>query len=71
MAVRKRDERGREEARARNFELANLISFAHHDPKKMPEYKPLSAKSEETTSDEAQQARARGAFIALALRSQG
>jgi len=36
----------------------------------MPKYKPLTAKAEKV-SDEAEQARARGAFIALALRSKG
>jgi len=69
-AAIRRDERDHEEARIRNYELANLIAFAHHDPKKMPEYKPIASKPE-AMSDEVQQARARGAFIALALRSKG
>jgi len=67
-AERKRRDNDFEAVRIANFELANLITFAQHDPKQMPEYKPMSAKVE-PVSDEAQQARARGAFIALALRS--
>ncbi|SFR40481.1 hypothetical protein SAMN04488005_1506 [Yoonia tamlensis] len=69
-AVRARDKQDHEAARIRNYELSNLFIFAQHDPKKMPKYQAVSAKSE-LVSDEAQQARARGAFIALALRSKG
>lgn len=68
--VRARDAQDHEAARIRNYELANLTIFAQHNPKKMPKYEAVSAKRE-PVSDEAQQARARGAFIALALRSRG
>lgn len=65
-ASRKRDERDHEEARIRAYELANLITFAQHDPKKMPEYKPTK-EPEKKKSDEADQVRARGAMITWAL----
>lgn len=29
------------------YEAANLTSFAYHDPKKIPKYKPISAKPQE------------------------
>ena len=58
-----------EAARVRNYELAGLISFAHHDPKKMPKYTAIGAQ-EKKASDEADQARARGLLIAMALRSE-
>lgn len=64
--LRKRDQREHEEARIRNYELANLLTFAQHDPKKMPEYRPMKTTSA-AKSDEAQQAQARGHFIAWAL----
>lgn len=68
--VQERDAQDHETARIRNYELANLIAFAQHDPKKMPKYKSANSKPE-PVSDEAEQARARGAFIALAFRSKG
>jgi hypothetical protein len=69
-ASRKQDDIEHEAARIRNYELARLISFAQHDPKNMPSYK-LEADEAKPESDEANQERARGAFIALALRSKG
>jgi hypothetical protein len=66
--VRARDARDHEAARIRNYELANLLTFAQHDPKKMPGYKPVSAKPQ-PASDVVQQARARGAMIAWALQN--
>ena len=45
-----------------------MIAFAHHEPSKIPKYKPLS-EPVKAKSDEANQAKARGAFIALALMS--
>jgi hypothetical protein len=66
--VRARDARDHEAARIRNYELANLLTFAQHDPKKMPGYKPVSAKPE-AASEELQQAKARGAMIAWALQN--
>lgn len=58
----------------RNHELAQLIAFAFHQPDKMPDFEP-SAPAEpgaepREISDEADQARARGALIAMALASQ-
>jgi hypothetical protein len=66
--VRARDARDHEAARIRNYELANLLTFAQHDPKKMPGYKPVSAMPQ-PASDELQQARARGAMISWALQN--
>lgn len=43
---------GFENSRAANYELAQLVSFAFHDPKKMPEYKaPGLSKGEPTVAD--------------------
>lgn len=69
-ANRAREEREFEQSRMLNFELANLIAHAHHQPDKMPKYAPHAAEKKKV-SDEADQARARGAFISLALRSGG
>ena len=66
---RAREEREFEQSRILNFELANLIAHAHHQPDKMPKYVPHGAEKQKTT-DEGEQARARGAFIALALLSE-
>ena len=68
--VRARDVKDHEAARIRNYELANLLTFAQHDPKKMPGYKPVGAKPQ-PISDEVQQARARGALISWALQKGG
>jgi hypothetical protein len=59
-----------EAARMRNYELAQLIGFAVHDPKKMPKYEPSPdprAKKKEV-STEADEARVRAFFINLAMR---
>ncbi len=66
--VRARDARDHETARIRNYELANLIAIAQHDPKKMPGYKPVSGKPQ-PLSGKLQQAKARGAMIAWALQN--
>jgi hypothetical protein len=66
--VRARDARDHEAARIRNYELANLIAFAQHDPKKLPGYKPVSGKPQ-PASDPVQQVRAHGAMIAWALQN--
>jgi hypothetical protein len=66
--VRARDAKDHEAACIRNYELANLLTFAQHDPKKMPGYKPVSAKPE-AASDAVQQAKARGAMISWALQN--
>ena len=52
-------------------ELAGLVAVGFHDPKKMPEYKPLAkqrAKAEVNTV--ADDENARGYLMLLALRSQ-
>ena len=67
--LRAREERDFEQSRVLNFELAGLISYAHHQPDKIPKYVPHGAEKQKTT-DEGEQARARGAFIALALLSE-
>jgi hypothetical protein len=66
--VRARDARDHEAARIRNYELANLLTFAQHDPKKMPGYRPVIAKPQ-PASDAVQQAKARGAMISWALQN--
>jgi hypothetical protein len=66
--VRARDARDHEAARIRNYELANLIAFAQHDPKKMPGYKPVSG-APQPASGAVQQAKARGAMISWALQN--
>lgn len=67
-AEHKRCLQDHEEARVRSFELANLISFAQHDPKKMPKYKPTSEpEKKKTGGTELDQVKARGAMIAWAL----
>ena len=62
----KRRVREHDDARARNYELAVLVSFAHHDPGKMPAFK-ASGADEKAKSDELAQAQVRGFFIAAAM----
>lgn len=64
----KRRTREHDDARARNYELAGLISFAHHDPKKMPKFQATGA-AEKEQSDAVNQAKVRGYLISLALHS--
>lgn len=59
-----------EAQRVLNYELANLITFAQHDPKKMPEYKRHDTPKVAADS-EVQQAKSRGAFIAWAKANGG
>jgi hypothetical protein len=56
-------------ARQRNFELAHLIAFSFHDPKKIPTFK--SDSQTEEASDELAQAQVRGFFIAMASKAKG
>lgn len=63
---RKRRMRDHDDERARNYELAGLISYAHHEPKKMPKFKPTEDPNAEK-SDELAQAQVRGYFMALAI----
>jgi hypothetical protein len=67
-ANREREEREFEKSRILNFELANLIAHAHHQPDKIPKYS-SNADAKPKKSDEADQARARGALIAMSMRS--
>lgn len=65
----KRRQRDHDEARSRNYELAKLIGFAHHDPQNMPSFKSGSeADSKEPVDDAADQARVRGFFIGMAMK---
>jgi hypothetical protein len=64
----KRRTREHDDARARNYELAGLISYAHHDPKKMPKFQATGAAAREQ-SDAVNQERVRGYLISLALSS--
>lgn len=57
-----------DEARIRNYELAGLISYAQHDPKKMPKFQP-TADAEGEKSDAVAQEQVRGFFIGMALNS--
>lgn len=56
-------------ARQRNYELAQLIAYAHHDPSKMPEYNDGSKKPE--VPDDVAQMKVRAYFMAMAQRSGG
>ncbi|MGB1389501.1 MAG: hypothetical protein ACPG61_11505 [Paracoccaceae bacterium] len=51
-------------ARARNHELAVLVSFAFHNPKKMPKFSANTKKQE--LPDEVAQAQVRAFFIGMA-----
>ena len=63
------------EQRQISHELAGLISYAFHDPKKLPKYEPVTGtkKGEKTgeppVSHELQHAQVRGYFIGLAMRN--
>ena len=54
--------RDHDDERIRNFELANLITYAHHNPKKMPRYKPTEDKAE-VKSDALAQAQVTWKFL--------
>jgi len=51
-------------ARMRNHELAQLIGFAFHDPKKMPKFED-STEGRKAISNEVANAKVRGFLIAL------
>lgn len=61
--------REHDDARARNYELANWISYAQHDPGKMPKFE-ATPKPGAVKSDEVDQAKVRGYLIGLALSSE-
>jgi len=65
---RKRRLRDHDDARARAHELAVLISYAHHQPGKIPKFTPTDDPGK-PKSDAAAQAQVRGYFIGLALNS--
>lgn len=60
-----------EEARQLNFELAGLISFAFHAPKKMPKYKPVRPEPRRETSSPADDAKVRAYLIGLSMQKGG
>ena len=64
----KRRLRDHDDARARLHELAMLVSYAHHQPDKMPKFKP-TRDSNKAQSDTVAQEQVRGYFIGLALNS--
>lgn len=55
-----------DEARLRNFEMAQLIAYAFHSPKTMPKFKPTSAPSGPKEDEEG----VRAFFIGLAMKGQ-
>jgi hypothetical protein len=63
---RKRRVREHDDARARSYEMATLVSYAFHSPNKMPKFKP-SRLEREALSDEAAQAHVRAHLIAWAM----
>lgn len=69
IAARRNDDLERQRVVA--YELAGLIAVGFHDPKKMPEYKPLAKKRAKTeVATAADDENARGFLMLLALRSQ-
>ena len=64
----KRRMREHDDARVRNYELANWISYAHHEPNKMPKFQATPDRDKEA-SDAVAQEKVRGFFIGLALSS--
>lgn len=74
MIVRARDKAmlaEHERARALTHDLAHLVSFAFHEPKKIPEYKPLAPAraARREVSTPAEDAAVRAWFITAALRT--
>lgn len=66
--ARRRDEI--EAQRALNHEMAGLIAYAMHDPKKLPKYKAMPAQGETPgLVSDPDDARVRAYFMALAGRS--
>lgn len=64
----KKQLRDHDEARVRNYELAQWISYAHHNPSKMPKFS-TSYQDDKAKSDAVAQERVRGWFVAMALSS--
>lgn len=58
--------REHDEARIRNYELAGLISYAQHDPSKMPKFQTTEDGNKEQ-SDALAQEQVRGFFIGMAM----
>ncbi len=60
-----------DEARFLAHYAASLTAFAHHDPKKMPEFQPTgaAAKPERPVDQEIAQAKVRGWFMARARKA--
>lgn len=64
----KRRTREWDERRALNHHLAHLIAFAHHDPKKMPEFKPTEPDKPKARDPATDLAQVRGYLKGLSLR---
>lgn len=58
-----------EAGRVLNNDLARLVGWAFHQPRKMPDYKPLRRGASPETSTEADEAKVRAFFIGLATRA--
>lgn len=70
--VYKRRMRDHDDARARHYELAHWIAFAHHKPGDMPKFEAsdaLESSEKSEVFDEVAQEQVRGFFIGLALSS--
>lgn len=57
-----------EAQRALNNEMARLVAFAFHSPKKLPDYKPMNRKQQLQASPQVDDERVRAFFIGLATR---
>jgi hypothetical protein len=69
IAARRSDDLERQRVVA--YELAGLVAVGFHNPKNMPEYKPLAQKRAKTEANTpADDEHARGFLMLLALRSQ-
>lgn len=55
-----------EHKRVLNYELSQLVAYAVHEPKKMPNYKPMNSKKKEMKTTQADEDRVRSFFIGLA-----
>lgn len=59
-----------EATRAANHELAHLISFAQHSPKKIPKYKPLKKPKARKAPTKLDREQGHAAMVAWAMRNQ-
>lgn len=56
-----------DESRYLNFELAQLVAFAYHDPKNMPSFS-TSADDASEAKSAVDEAKVRGFFISMAMK---